>query len=65
MDIGRNHDFVLVDKKARGLQPDQQILAGGHFRFPLADFGSESHGPSFDFPACQAFWHFEPDFGLS
>ena len=61
MDIGTDHDFVLLDKKSWSLQSDQQVLFRCDFRFCLTDFGSQAHRPCFHFPARQAFRHLETD----
>ena len=57
MNIGREHHFVGLHEKARGLQPQQKVLARDDLKRALAHFGPISDGPGADFPSRQIFGH--------
>ena len=45
VDVGREHDLVLLDEEPRGLQPDEQVLVGDDLGLALADLGALAHAP--------------------
>ena len=65
LDIGRQHHFILLDEESRGLQPDDEVLAGDDFGLALPHFGSMAQAPDFDFPGRQILRHRERHLGLA
>ena len=63
VDVGREHDLILLDEEARGLKPDEQILGGDDLGLALADAGSRAHGPGLDLPGGQALGQRKIDLG--
>ena len=58
-------NFVAFNEKAWRLQPNNKILAGYHFRYPLTHPGSVPQGPDLDFPCRKVVGILHLDFGLS
>ena len=63
VDVGREHDLVLLDEEPRGLQADEQVLGGDDLGLALADPASRAHGPGLDLPGRQALGQREVDLG--
>ena len=63
VDVGREHDLVLLDEEPRRLEPDEQVLGGDDLGLALADPGSRAHGPGLDLPGGQALGQGELDLG--
>ena len=45
MDIGRQHDFIFLDEESRGLQADDEILAGDDLGLALRRLWSPGPAP--------------------
>ena len=43
VDVGREHDLVLLDEEPRRLEPDEQVLGRDDLRLALADLRSRAH----------------------
>ena len=63
MNIRAKHHFVFFDEEPRGLQAEDQVLAGDDFRVTLADLRTVAHAPDADSPRGQVFRHVEFHFG--
>ena len=63
MHVGREHDLVLLDEEPRGLQADDEVLAGDDVGLALADLGAVAHAPDLDPPGGQVLGHVERDLG--
>ena len=57
--VGREHDFVLLDEEPRGLQADDEVLAGDDFGLAFADLGAVAHAPDLDLPGGEVLGHVE------
>ena len=63
VDVGRQHDLVLLDEEPGRLEPDEQVLGRDDLRLGLADLGPEAHRPGLDLPGRQALGQGELDLG--
>ncbi len=63
VDVGRQHDLVLLDEEPGSLEPDEQVLGGHDFRLGLAHLGARAHRPGLDLPGRQALGQGELDLG--
>ena len=62
VDIGRQHDFVFLDKEPRGLLTDDQIFSRDDIGIALTDVRAVAHAPDAHFPGGEILWHGERDF---
>ena len=63
VDVGRQHDLVLLDEEPGRLEPDEQVLGRDDLRLGLADLGAQAHRPALDLPGRQALGQGELDLG--
>ncbi len=63
MDDGREDHFVGLDEEPRGLQADDQVLAGDDVGLALAHLGAMAHAPDLDPPGGEVLGHVEGHFG--
>ena len=63
VDVGREHDLVLLDEEPWGLKPDEQVLGRDDLGLGLADLRAQAHRPGLDLPGRQALGQGEVDLG--
>jgi len=63
VDVGRDHDLVLLRKEARRLQADEQVLGGDGLRLALPHPRARAQRPDFELPGRQTFRHGHVDAG--
>ncbi len=63
VDVGREHDLVLLDEEPGRLEPDEQVLGRDDLGLALADLRAQAHRPALDLPGRQALGQGEIDLG--